>query len=97
MILAISVHIQLELLRHKQTLVKSKLKSFQILASVCLCLSRVPAGWDWAALAVPDRLNRSQRSIFHKSSECHSDSGLVVWPEEHYSMQAGAILLYFLP
>lgn len=50
-----------------------------------------------AASAVPDRLNRSQRSIFHKSSKCHFDSGLVVRTEEDYSMQASAILLYFLP
>lgn len=51
MILAVSVHIQLELLRHSQTWVKSKLKSFQILASVCLSPSRVPAGLDSAAFS----------------------------------------------
>lgn len=91
------MHVQLELLSHSQTWVKSKLKSFQILGRVCLSLSRVPAGWDSPASAVPDRLNRSQRSIFHKSSECHFDSGLVVRTEEDNSMQASAILLYFLP
>lgn len=49
------------------------------------------------ASAMPDRLNRSQSSIFHKSSECHFDSGLVEWTEEDYSLQASAIFLYFLP
>lgn len=66
MILALSVHIQLELLSCSQTWVKSKLKSFQILLSVCLSLSRTPAGWDLysflnysTASAVPDKLNWS--------------------------------------
>lgn len=46
-----------------------------------------------AASAVPERRNRSQRIIFHMSSECYFDSGLVEQAEEDYSMQASAILL----
>ncbi|KAM6915926.1 serologically defined colon cancer antigen 8 homolog [Xenentodon cancila] len=90
---------QLELLSRSQTWVKSKLKSLQILEPA------EDASWVGfghilnrrATSAVPDRLNRSQRSIFHKSSENHFDSGLVARAEVDYGMQADAILLLFLP
>ena len=46
MVLALSMHVQLELLCRSQTWVKSKLKSFQIPRSACLSPSKVPDGLD---------------------------------------------------
>lgn len=52
--------VQLQPLSHLQTLVKSKLKSFQRLAEFVFRLRTVPAGSDRSAMAEPDGLHRSE-------------------------------------
>lgn len=82
MILAGSAHIQLELLRHRRPGSKQSTNPSKYLGAFTWAWRG--ASWEGAALilnssaasAVPDRLNRSQRSSPHKSSECHFDSGL---------------------
>lgn len=73
----------------------------EILPNTCERLPEPAEGASWVAFgrlgAARQAQSITEKSIFHKSSECYFDSGRVGCGQRTNGMQASAVLLYFLP